>query len=90
MLKLEAPPVPHLESLDGGVHVEADRHFVRFYSGRHEGRHRWPDYTAFIEPTLEPWERERVYELWVRALNATHFVPFWASPIMGGVAQHGL
>jgi hypothetical protein len=77
-------PVPVLETIREGVRVEADRHFIRFYGGNFEGRHRWPDYTTFIEPVLEPWERERIYRLWVLALNATHYIPYWASPVMGG------
>jgi hypothetical protein len=86
MAQVDRARVSALATLGGGVRVEAHRQFIRFYGGRFEGRHRWPDYTTFIEPALAPWERERVYALWVRALGATHYVPSWASPVMGGQA----
>jgi hypothetical protein len=78
MATLAADCVAVLDTLSGGVEVEADHDFVRFSGGPFQGRHRWPDYAAFIEPTLEPREQERIYRLWVRALGARHYVPFFA------------
>lgn len=90
MARAEARQAGLVETLREGVRVEADRHYVRFLAGRFEGRHRWPDYTAFIEPELEEWERASVYRLWVQALNATHFVPFWARPVIASQGQLGI
>jgi hypothetical protein len=72
--------LPSPTPLRAGVQVEVARPHIRFRGGPHDGLHRWPDYTAFIEPTLKPWERQAIYELWVRALETQRAVPLWAQP----------
>jgi hypothetical protein len=80
MDQIDPLSLPEVVVLAGEVRAEASRNFVRFCGGRFEGRHRWPDYSAFIEPNLKRWEREAIYRLWVRALGASHAVPFSACP----------
>ncbi len=60
---------PRSAVLNAGVRVEVSRQHVRFHGGAHDGLHRWPDYALFIEPSLKPWERARVYELWAASVG---------------------
>src|SRR5262245_31863744 len=68
------------DTLRAGVRVEVTRPHIRFHGGPHDSLHRWPDYTAFIVPTLRPWERQAIFELWVRTLETQRAVPLWAEP----------
>jgi hypothetical protein len=78
---LAAAAAPLLASTRDGITVEATRDFIRFHSGRFDGRYRWTEYAAFIEPQLEPSGRERIYRLWVQCLNANPYRPLWPTPV---------